>query len=457
MDLLIVDDDNEFRRSVSRRLKRLGHVVRDADLPTEGIELARKQSFEVALIDLMMPEMSGIELLEKLKGIDAACQVVMLTGEASIETAVAAMKRGAFDYVSKPCPFNELEIVLEKAHKHYQLGKENTQLRQVLERSAPPGEIVGETTAIRNVLKIIDKAGPTDSPILILGESGTGKELVARALHRLSKRAEKPMVTINCAALQETLLESELFGHEKGSFTGATAAKLGLFEVADGGTLFIDELGELATGLQAKLLRVLEDGSLRRVGSTREQKVDTRVITATNHDLEEEVREGRFRNDLYYRLSVLTIKMPTLRERRDDILLLIEHFLRRHGSKWQLADEACTALCNYHWPGNVRELANVLERATILADNHTIGLDDLPLMIANTTNIIDAVANPNDSELDDLAERERRHVEHVLKRERYNRNRTAEILGINRRSLYRLIDKYHIEIPEKGSGNADNG
>lgn len=451
MDLLIVDDDNDFRRSVVRRLQRQGHAVRDASIPSAGIELARKHSFEVALIDLMMPEMNGIELLAKLKEFDPDSEIVMLTGESSVETAVSAMKLGAFDYVSKPCPFDSLEVVLEKAYRHYQLGKENVQLRHVLERSAPPGEIVGETAEIRHVLRLIDKAGPTESPILILGESGTGKELVARALHRLSSRAEKPMVTINCAALQETLLESELFGHEKGSFTGATAAKLGLFEVADGGTLFIDELGELATGLQAKLLRVLEDGSLRRVGSTRERTVNTRVIAATNRDLKSDVEDGRFRDDLYYRLNVLTIEMPPLRARSADIPLLIEHFLRRRGSLWTIASEAHTALCKYSWPGNVRELANVLERATILAEDHIIGLDDLPVTIVNATADGDAADSRDEAESDNLAERERQHVERVLKRFRYNRNRAAKALGINRRSLYRLIEKYEIEVPDRGS------
>jgi len=307
MGILLVDGDDEFRRTAARRLKQSGHHVFDAPTAEAALELADRERIEVALVDLLSPGMDGIELLEKLKAATPGCEVVFLTDEATIETAVLAIKRGAFDYLIKPRPVGEVENILNKAYEHYWLSKENRQLREALERTVQSGEIIGEAAVMRQVALMIEKAAPSRSPVLIQGESGTGKELVARALHRHSRRADKPIVTINCAALQETLLESELFGHEKGAFTGATAAKLGLFEVADGGTLFIDELGELAAGLQAKLLRFLEDGSLRRVGATREQTVDVRVIAATNRDLREEVRAGRFRDDLYYRLNVVTI------------------------------------------------------------------------------------------------------------------------------------------------------
>lgn len=443
MELLLVDDDNDLRVSIARRLKRQGHTVRDSERPSEGIELARKRHFDVALIDLSMPEMDGIELLKRLKEIEPACQVVMLTGEATVETAVNALKLGAFDYVTKPCPFDELHAILTKAWEYQQLGQENVQLRAALHRAAPASEIVGESARIQHVLRLIEKTAPTDSPVLIFGESGTGKELVARAIHRHSHRAHKPMVTINCAALQETLLESELFGHEKGAFTGASAAKLGLFEVANGGTLFVDELGELASALQAKLLRVLEDGSLRRVGSTREQKVDVRVIAATNRDLQQEVDERRFREDLFYRINVLAIELPTLRDRRDDIPLLIDHFLGRSGhGNWQITDDARNAMCNYAWPGNVRELSNIIERATILSDENRITITDLPETIGRCTGDMSGIDKRSDDEIDNLEERERRHVARVLQREHGSRKRTAELLGINRRSLYRLIEKY---------------
>ncbi len=452
MDLLLIDDDDDLRGSITRRLKRQGHSVRDAARPTEGIAMARKQRFDIALIDLSMPEMDGVELLGRLKEIEPSCQVVMLTGQATVETAVEAMKRGAFDYVTKPCPFDELHRILVKAWEYEQLGRENAQLRAALERVSPMSEIVGETDGIRRMLRLIEKTAPTDSPVLILGESGTGKELVARAVHRQSHRAHKPMVTINCAALQETLLESELFGHEKGAFTGASSTKLGLFEVADGGTLFIDEVGELAAALQAKLLRVLEDGTLRRVGSTRELNVDVRIIAATNRDLQQDVDDGRFRADLFYRINVLAIGPPPLRDRRDDIPLLIDHFLRRFGhGHWQIADDARRALCNYHWPGNVRELSNIIERATILAEGNRITISDLPQAIGRGDADSTGFAPHHDEETDNLEERERRHVARVLEREQGSRKRTADALGINRRSLYRLIEKY--ALTEQGKAN----
>lgn len=457
MDLLIVDDDDELRASISRRLKRLGHSVSDAALPSDAIELGRKKRFDVALIDLSMPEMDGIELLGKLKEIEPAGQVVLLTGEATVATAVEAMRLGAFDYVTKPCPFEDLRRILEQAWKHQQLGQENVQLRAALDRISPPSEIIGETACVRRLMQLIQRSAPTDSPILVLGESGTGKELVARAVHRQSRRAERPMVTINCAALQESLLESELFGHEKGAFTGATSAKLGLFEVANGGTLFIDELGELAPALQAKLLRVLEDGSLRRVGSTRETRVDVRIIAATNRNLQQDVKDGRFREDLFYRINVLTIALPPLRDRRDDIPLLIDHFLRGSGrGHWQIVDDTRKALCNYAWPGNVRELSNVIERATILAEHDRITMADLPDSISRCASGTGGVSGPADVEddaIDNLEERERRHVARVLQREGGRRKQTAKALGINRRSLYRLIEKYDLA----GIGKEDAG
>ncbi|GAB5441370.1 MAG: sigma-54 dependent transcriptional regulator [Fuerstiella sp.] len=442
MNLLIVDDDDDLRSSIARRLQRQGHSVHDANQPTAGIELARNHRFDVALIDLLMPEMTGIELLGHLKEINPACQVVVLTGEATVETAVEAMRLGAYDYVRKPCPFDELHIILQKAWERHKLGRENEQLRAALQRSTPASNIIGDSQPIQKVLRLIARIAPTDSPVMILGESGTGKELVARALHENSSRVDKPMVTVNCAALQESLLESELFGHEKGAFTGATAAKLGLFEVADGGTLFVDELGELAPALQAKLLRVLEDGSMRRVGSTREQKVDVRIIAATNRNLRGDVEAGRFREDLFYRINVLSIDLPPLRDRRDDIGLLIDHFLRRSGRPaWQMSDDAREALCTYHWPGNIRELSNVIERATILADDQQIRTADLPDEVARPSSSVGKAA---DDAIDNLEERERRHVARILERQAWNRKETATALGITRRSLYRLIEKYQL-------------
>eukprot|EP00913_Durusdinium_trenchii_P005617 g5235.t1 len=403
----------------------------------------------VALVDLMMPEMTGVEMLQRLKKLDPNCEIVLLTGAATVETAVDAMKHGAFDYLKKPCPFEELQLVLTRAFEKRSLKQENVQLRAALSHASPPTEIVGNSQAIQRVIRLVEKVAPTDSPVLVIGETGTGKELVARALHRLSRRAAKPMVTVNCAALQETLLESELFGHEKGAFTGASAAKRGLFEVADGSSLFIDELGELASPLQAKLLRVLEDGSLRRVGSTRAECVDVRIIAATHRNLSEAVSEHRFRDDLYYRLNVLTIPIPPLRERPGDIPLLLDHFLSRAPrGPWTMTDDARRAMCQYEWPGNVRELANVIERATILADTLTIDVTELPPQVTQSVQSSD-LSTTTDRDIDNLEERERLHVKRILEREGFSRSRAAEALGIHRRSLYRLIRKYGIGIPNK--------
>lgn len=451
MDLLIVDDDDDFRSTLVRRLARREHAVRDAATGEKALEVAARETFDVAVIDLHLPQMDGIELLAKLKQLDPHCQVILLTGEGSIETAVSAMKRGAYDYLTKPCVFSELDVLLTKAHECARLERENVQLRAALRHAAPSSDIIGQSLAIRKVLRLIEKAGPSESPVLIEGESGTGKELVARALHQFSPRSDKPMVAINGAALPEALLESELFGHEKGAFTGAVAAKLGLFEMADGGTLFIDELGELAGALQVKLLRVLQDGNIRRVGATKEIQIDARVVAATNRTLANEVKAGRFRDDLYYRLNVITIVLPPLRERRDDIPLLIDHFLHHPVPRgWQLTGAAHRALCNYSWPGNVRELANVIERAKILADDHRIDLEHLPEAILDPAEA--EQASPDAIALlgkDDLSLVEREHVASVLKREGGNKARAAKVLGISRRSLYRLIEKYAIDSPSQ--------
>ena len=308
--ILTVDDDDEFRGVVARRFQRRGYQVEHTGSPSQALAMAERKHFDVAILDIVMPEMDGIQLLERLRQIDPDTQLIMLTGQGTIETAIRAMKLGAYDYLTKPCELAELEVQVERAYEKAQLARENQNLRTALRRSGPPTQIIGNSPSIRQLLHMIEKVAATDSSVLIQGESGTGKELVARAVHQGSVRADKPLVVINCAALQETLLESELFGHEKGAFTSAVAMKQGLFEVADGGTLFIDEIGEMAGGLQAKLLRVLEDGRFRRVGSTKEINTDVRIIAATNKDLAKEVASNRFRDDLYFRLNVITIPIP---------------------------------------------------------------------------------------------------------------------------------------------------
>ena len=441
--LLIVDDDDQWRQTLVRRFSRQGTAVSAAGSAEEALEKAAQIRFDVAVLDLNLPGMSGIDLLTVLKERQPELEALMLTAHSSIETAVQAMKRGAYDYLVKPFHLPELEIHIQKAFEKVQLVRREHQWVQQLNYESPRFELVGSSSAMKRVVQMIEKVAPTEATILIRGASGTGKELVARALHMNSPRRDRPIVTINCAALQETLLESELFGHEKGAFTGATQAKPGLVEVAEGGTLFIDEVAEMAPGLQAKLLRVLENGLFRRVGSTQELRADVRVVAATNKTLEAEIKEQRFREDLYYRLNVVTIELTALRQRREDISQLVEHFLttRRVGStRFRIEPDALQALQQYDWPGNIRELANVLERAQILADNHVITIDDLPESLSAMLPVAAETANPRS-----LSEVERRHVFAVLQEEKGNKVHAAKALGISRRALYRLIEKHHLE------------
>lgn len=439
IDLLIVDDDLELRETLVTRFARQNFAVQSAGNGEEALSIAQRRNFDVAIFDMMMPGMTGLELLEKFKAGHPECEIILLTGQGSIESAVEAMKLGAFDYLQKPFALKDLEAVAAKAYDRRQLRKENTQLKALVERTKPANEMIGQSPAMQEVFRLIGRAGPSEKAILIQGESGTGKELVARALHAHSTRADKPMVVINCAALPETLLESELFGHEKGSFTGAIAAKPGLFEVADGGTLFIDEIGELPGSLQAKLLRVLEDGSMRRIGSLQERRVDVRLLAATNRNLAKEVEANRFREDLYYRINVMSLELPPLRERQGDIPLLVAHFLR---PGWEIEPAALEALGRYHWPGNVRQLINALDRAKILCENETITVKDLPREVVHSSRDIPEPADYLTT--DDLASIQRSKVVEVLRREAGNKSKTARALGIDRRKLYRLLEKYSI-------------
>ncbi|HEV3078335.1 MAG TPA: sigma-54 dependent transcriptional regulator [Gemmataceae bacterium] len=444
ISLLIVDDDEQLRQTLVRRFQRHGHEVIEAASGEEARDRAAHRRLDIALLDLHLPGMSGIDLLGFLKQAQPEMEVLLLTAHGSVETAIEAMKRGAYDYLTKPFHLPELEIHIQKAYEKVQLARRQRQwLDQILYES-PRYRLVGSSPAMQKVVQLLEKVAPTDSTVLVRGASGTGKELAARALHYNSPRNYHPLVTINCASLQETLLESELFGHEKGAFTGAVQAKTGLLEVAEGGTLFIDEIAEMAPGLQAKLLRVLEDRRFRRVGSTQELQADVRVVAATNKPLEEEIKANRFREDLYYRLNVVTIELPPLRERRQDIPELIEHFLttRRIGpAQYKIDPQALAILQHYHWPGNVRELANVIERAQILAENGILTLDDLP------ENLLDEVPVQAEAGLDPQSLRsvERLHVVHVLRQHNGNKHHAAKALGISRRALYRLLEKYKLK------------
>ena len=442
--LLLVDDDEQLRQTLARRFQKLGMSVTEAASAEAALPVLSQKRFDVALLDLHLPGMSGVEFLDRLKAEQPEVEALMFTAHGSIDTAIQAMKRGAYDYLTKPFHLPELEIHIQKAFEKGQLVRREWQRVEVLRYESPRYRLIGASAAMQRVVQLIEKVAPTDSTVLVRGASGTGKELVARAIHFNSARRDNPLVTINCAALQESLLESELFGHEKGSFTGAVAAKPGLVEVAEGGTLFIDEVAEIAPSLQAKLLRVLEDGHYRRVGGTSEHLANVRILAATNKPLEEEQKAGRFREDLYYRLNVVTIPLPPLRDRRQDLPQLIEHFLttRQIGpERSRVNDEALAALTAYDWPGNVRELANVLERAQILAEDHLITPDDLP------DAILGSLPPPSSSGGDPrhLRTVERRHIDLVLQQEKGNKVQAAKALGISRRALYRLLEKHHLD------------
>lgn len=448
--ILIVDDEVELMRALCESLQS-DYQTSGFSSPSAALEALQNGDYDVVLSDLMMPEMDGIELLRKAFDHDPNFVGIIMTGQGTISTAVEAMKSGAFDYILKPFKLQAILPVLKRAMEVRRLRMENIRLRQYVELTfkTPRLKIVGDSPAMKKVLQLVEKVAPTDATVLIRGPSGAGKELIAHALHHNSLRKDRPMVTINCAALQETLLESELFGHEKGAFTGAANTKRGLFELAEGGTLFIDEIAEMSPSMQAKLLRVLENGHFRRVGGTQEFHADVRVIAATNKALEEEQKAGRFREDLFYRLNVISIPLPALKDRHEDIPALVDHFLstRQLGKvRCQVDADAMEALTNYDWPGNIRELANVIERAQILAENNRITLDDLPDNLFTTPARESPKPVPDDkSSVALLRDMERDHVRSVLKQAHGNKVQAAKALGISRRALYRLIDKHRLE------------
>jgi DNA-binding NtrC family response regulator len=444
--LLILDDEVELMRALCESLADEGFATQGFGRPADALDALRAGDFDLLLSDLMMPEMDGIGVLRQALEVDPHLVGIIMTGQGTIPTAVEAMKAGAFDYVLKPFRLQAMLPILDRAMGVRRLKMENVRLRAYLDRltfESAKYRLVGTSPAIRKVVAMIEKVAPTDATVLVRGASGSGKELVARALHYNSPRRGKPLVTVNCATLQESLLESELFGHEKGAFTGADKSKSGLFEVADGGTLFVDEVAEMSPGLQAKLLRVLESGHYRRVGGTVELTADVRIVAATNKPLEEEQKAGRFREDLYYRLNVITIPLAALRDRREDIPLLVEHLLstRQVGkTPFTVGPDALARLAAYDWPGNVRELANVLERAQILAEGSVITADDLPDTVTGTPPAAGPTRNP--AAAFDLEAVERKHVADVLAKMKGNKVQAAKALGISRRALYRLIDKY---------------
>ena len=438
--VLVVDDEEPLRRLLKNELTRKGYTVAVAAEGGEALRLLAQAAFDVVLLDVVMPGMDGLSLMKKLKEDGGAPPIIVLTGKATVETAVEAMKNGAYDYLTKPYKLEELVIVIDRACEFGRLSVKSRLLEQELVRKGAPFELVGSSRPMQDLLALIRKVAPTDSTVFIQGESGTGKELVANTVWRSSKRQHSPFIALNCATLSENLIESELFGHEKGSFTSAVQMKNGLVEVADQGTLFLDEIAEMPLALQAKLLRFLDSGEFRRVGGNKTLKADVRVIAATNKDLTGLIKTKDFREDLYYRLNVITIAIPPLRERKEDIAELAASFLQKYATKLgkpvpKLAPAALKALEAYSWPGNVRELENVIERAVILAERDTIASKELSLA-------------PDDGSEEappqTLEEMEKEHILRVLREADGNQSRASQVLGIDRKTLYHRLKKYGI-------------
>ncbi|MGG4451949.1 sigma-54-dependent transcriptional regulator [Brevibacillus porteri] len=451
--ILIVDDEADFRHLLTSRLKRKGYFTFEAADGLSAQKLVTSETIHVILLDLKMPGMDGLSFLQWCKETSPAIQIIVVTGHGTIETAIEAMKRGAYDYLTKPYNLNELEVLISKAVEKQLLTEENQQLREALSTNGKTTfQIVAESPKLKEVLATAKRVASTDFLVLLKGESGTGKDVIARLIYEWSERASEAFVPINLGAIPETMLESELFGHEKGAFTGATAQKKGLVEIAHLGTLFLDEVGDLPFPLQVKLLRFLETGEFRRIGSPILHKVDVRIIAATNADLEKKVEEGTFRSDLYFRLHVMDITIPPLVERREDILPLSAFFLNRLKRKYSvkpLSVKAQAALLAYSFPGNVRELAHMIERAVVLAKGQEIDDKDLfsheqPVPHNPSDRKLISSAETGEEEAFLLKNVEREHIKHVLDVLQWNKTRTAEKLGISVRNLYRKIEEYEL-------------
>jgi DNA-binding NtrC family response regulator len=442
--VLVADDERNLRELMVRELARRGHQVESVADGEAALERLRAAPYDVVVLDMRMPRRAGIEVLRELAGVPDGPQVIVMTGFQEVSTAVEAMKLGAYDYLTKPTKIEELDVVIHKAAEKGQLLRDNVALRSRLPGAEPFGGILTRSARMQEVLRIVDRVAPTDSAVLILGESGTGKELVARAIHEHSQRAARPFVPIHCGALPREVLESELFGHEKGAFTGAVSAKPGLVELADGGTLFLDEIGEMEPDSQVRLLRVLESGMFFRVGGTRPRRVDVRLVAATNRDLAEALKQGEFRQDLYYRINTITIQLPPLRERREDVPILARHFAETHAAYGvkRLSPETLAALEAYAWPGNVRELLHAIERAAILSKGEEIGPEDLP------PEILGPPAQPAVLAGGSLEAIERQHIVATLREVGGHRGKASTLLAIDPKTLYRKILAYGIK-PEE--------
>ena len=444
--VLLVDDDGTFRTVLSSELERIGLAVERAGTGEEAIAAVAKREPDVVLLDLELPDRNGLDVLRVLRETHPAAQVVMLTGHGSIDTAIEAIRRGAFDYVAKPCPLDELEVRIQRALERRALLTRTSLLERALTPSDPTGAFLGDSPAFAAARELLSRVAPSDSSVLISGETGSGKEMAAKLLHARSPRHGRPFVVVECAALQEDLLQSELFGHERGAFTGADRAKPGLFEVANGGSIFLDEIGEVSPAAQVKLLRVLDASTFRRVGGTAELHVDVRVIAATNRDLTALVRQGLFREDLYYRLRTIAVEMPPLHARAGDVELLAGHFVRRlnarYGFEKRIGAEAMALLHRHPWPGNVRELLHAVEAAAILCTGVEILPAHLPGPIRGDGTTAAAPEPGSSGSLASLAELERQHIERVLGACGGRRAQAASTLGISERNLYRKLREF---------------
>ena len=438
--ILIVDDERSVRESLRTWFEKDGYLAESAADGVEGLKKLSEKSWDIVLLDIKMPSISGMELMHRIREIDPDIVCIMITAYASVETAVEALKAGAFDYVIKPVDPDDLTRIVKHALEKRTLTRENLALRTELAELAPDEQLIGKSQQIEQVRELIKSVAATDSSVLIRGESGTGKELVARLIHAQSGRRFGPMVPVHCGALPESLLESELFGHEKGAFTGAHHRHRGKLEVANGGTLFLDEIGTIDPRTQVDLLRVLETKQFTRVGGNQVISVDFRVIAATNQDLETLVKEGRFREDFFYRVNVFPIEVPPLRERPVDILLCAEYFLKRYAKRVNdrvtgFSKEAKEQLATYPWPGNIRELKNAVERAVVVGKGPHIEPGDLPIAVTQSR------ARHNGDSIEDV---EKAHISHILEREGWNITRSAKVLGIDRVTLYSKIKKYSL-------------
>ena len=453
LDIVIVEDEPYQREMMRDFLNREGHRITEAGNGEEALRLFSEGSFDLVLLDFRMPGMNGLELLQQAKRLNPEIDAVIITAYGTIETAVAAMKAGACDYITKPVDFDELSLLIDRIAEHRRLVKENQVLRQELKaRGVTSDTIRCQSRQMAELINLAGRVAPSQATVLIQGETGTGKELFARLIHTLSPRSERPLITVNCAAIPETLIESELFGHEKGAFTGALQRRIGRFEQADGGTLFLDEIGELSLSVQVKLLRFLQEREFQRVGGDRTIKADVRIISATHQDLDARVKDGAFREDLLYRINVVAIRVPPLRERREDIPVLIDHFVRRfaknNGKKIDgVSREARDALIKYDYPGNVRELENIIERAVVISRGSLLTLEDLPFQELACSDDAEAGGEPiREAPLQQAVESlERQMIQDALAKTASNQTQAAHLLGLSERMLRYKLKKYGLK------------